>query len=215
MAKVLDPLRSSEARGKVGGLVYGTCRGAKTVRSKTAPSQKRSSAQYTMRGDMQTATRAWALLDETTRGLWDDYAATHGEIDWTGQTVYLSGFNWFTRLYARLFHFFGATISNPPGVASPDAITSFDAGAVAGGLHTTWTDPGQAGTYVQLFLVGPHSAGLRAKYEKSIFNCQEPAASAGKNIDGLSAGSYTLFARVIHSTRGLVSVMVSDVGLVT
>jgi len=215
MAKVMDPLRSSEARGKVGGLIYNTARSVKYVKTFTSPTQPRTKVQLSIRACMQLATRTWATLDQATRDLWIAYAAGHPEIDWTGTSIAKSGFNWYCRLYSRKNYFFETSISNPPGVSAPNAPTSFNAGEVAGGLHTTWVNPGQAGTYVQLFLVGPHSSGVQAKVEKASFNCQEVAASAGKNIDTLSPGQYTLFARIISSATGLTSVWVSDTGLVT
>jgi hypothetical protein len=94
-------------------------------------------------------------------------------------------------------------------------VVAFDAGAVAGGLHMTWTPGVTATDYFQAFLVGPCSQGITAKFEKAIYKTQEPITSGGVNLDSLSPGRYTVFARVLSSTTGLVSTMVSSFGDVT
>ena len=215
MAKVKDPLRSSEARGKIGGTIYNTCRGARYVKTFTAPAQPRTPNQLNVRGLMQRSTRAWRSISAVNRGLWDDYGAAHTEIDGLGSTLAKSGFNWFCRLTTRLLWRVKAQVDTPPSTAAPDTLIAFAVTGGAGQVVCTWTATAGSDKEAQFIQVGPHSAGVKAKRNKGSFMAYENGETGTKTISGLSPGSWTIFARIMDEDNGLISTYMSATGVVT
>lgn len=83
MAKVIGPLSSFEARGKVGSVVYGVWKGINTVRQMFIPANPNTQAQQNIRAAMKISVTAWQGLTPANKLTWDD--AIKGEP--------LSGFN--------------------------------------------------------------------------------------------------------------------------
>ena len=100
MAKVVGPLHASEARGKMGGLVFNSWRGFATVKAKHAPAQPRTQKQLLVRAICVICARAWQLL--TTQADWTTYANTHTLVDWTNTPKRLTGANWYVMLSTRV-----------------------------------------------------------------------------------------------------------------
>jgi hypothetical protein len=93
LAKVVNPLHSDEARGKIGGLIFNTSRGIRYVKSATSPSQPRTAAQLNVRSIMTTITREWKALTQVQRDAWATYADANPIPDWTGRPIRLTGAN--------------------------------------------------------------------------------------------------------------------------
>lgn len=214
-AKVLDPLRSSEARGKVGGLIYNTTRGTKYVKSKTAPAQPRTARQLYIRAVTQNFTRQWASLTQAQRDSWNDYAALNTEIDWTGQPQRKTGHNWYVRCQARLMDAGQANTTDAPSVSAPDGLFNFAAADGVAQSICTWSATAGTDYQVEIYRQGPISAGVVPKREKAAFAGRVTGESGTITITGLTPGTHAFWARVLDETTGLISTYVLDSAVVT
>src|SRR3972149_189454 len=215
MAKVLDPLRSAEARGKVGGLIYNTSRGAKYVKTFTSPVQRRSAAQLLIRSLMANTSRAWQAATPAQRTAWQNWANAHPVQDWTGNSRTLSGFNAYCKLNTTLALLGSAENDAPPSGAGPAAPTTFAAANGVGQSIVTWSAMGGTDKQVVIWGYGPHSAGLTAKIEraKTLDNANGEAATI--TITGLTPGLWTLWGRTVDEDDGQQSTLVSDTSTIT
>jgi len=215
MAKLMNPLLSSEARGRVGGLQVNTWRGIAFAKSNTSPAQPRSSIQLQIRAWTTYLTRKWATLEQSNRNNWNDYARDHPLIDWTGNPKRLTGLNWYVRCGVNLLRQNCALQSNPPTTAAPDAITNF--AAANGVLQSviTWTAYPGTDKLVEIWMVGPHTQGRLAKIEQAKYKNVAAGEAATITITGLQVGRYTFFGRCLDEDNGLTSVWVSDTADIT
>jgi hypothetical protein len=215
MAVVTNPLMSSEARGKVGGLQLNTWRGRAYVKANTSPAQPRSSLQLKIRAWSTQLVRAWQSLTQSARDSWNQYAADHPAVDWTGNPKRLTGLNWWVRNNIAAWMAGQTGYVSVPTVPAPDTPSDFAAAGGAGQIVTTWTDPAGDPAHLDIFSFGPHSAGLNGKIEKARHKAMANASTETETITGLLAGTYTLFARVIDDNTGLTGVWVSATAVVT
>lgn len=210
MAKLMNPLMSTEARGKVEGTIYNTWRGIRYAKSFTAPAQPRTSKQLQIRAYAVKVIREWAELEESQRTAWNEYAGYHPEIDWTSATKRLTGANWYLRLNTRLLLMGKSTISDPPTDSAPDPVAGLSASSNEQAITLTWTPYSGTDTTVDIWLVGPHSPGRKppiSRARHSVFAQGESAT--GVTLSPLTPGTYTIWARAISETSGLASPWVS------
>lgn len=214
MAKVVQPLMSLEARGKMGGLVYNVWRGLNTVKAFKSPVQPGSVDQLTMRAKLTDATRAWGSLSAANRQTWIDYADAHLETDWTGANKRLTGQNWFCRCYVLMALAGGAAPTAAPTAVAPASIVGAGLAYVAGPpkkITLTWTSPNAAGSYIQIWKTPALSAGRVPKFEmaEEIATIISTTASPYDVTNPITAGRYGYWARVIDNTTGLTSSYIS------
>jgi hypothetical protein len=215
MAKIKAPLFSTEARGRMGGLVYNTFRGISYVKAHTAPAQPRSQKVLQIRAWTIQLVRAWQALDAANIILWNQYAAAHPVLDTMNGTKRLTGANWFVLCNLQRLRMAAAPIATPPITAAPDAPVLF---AAANGILQsvcTWTSPGGTDKTFEIWLFGPHSLGLLPKIQKARYYSQTAAETGTATVTGLRPGRYTFWARVIDDDNGLTSTWVSDTADVT
>jgi hypothetical protein len=206
MAVVTAPLMSAEARGKVSGLVYNTYRGMATVKAKTAPAQPRTALQLKIRALCIQTARAWQLLDPGQRALWDSYAVDHPVINWSGNSMRLTGANWYQQVNVRGRLFQGATYDEPPIVAAPDPVTDFAIADGGGAIDVTWTTTGGEHDWVVLSISGPHSTGQQPRMPKARFTALVAVGTQTKELANLYTGTYDVWIATWNSESGLQSV---------
>jgi hypothetical protein len=102
MAKILSPFMSQEARGSVGGMTASKGRSGQILRSKRSPVQPRSYIQQQKRFLLQSLNHHFLTLDPTYITQWNDFAANWTVTDSLGQSIHLTGLNWFISLNTRL-----------------------------------------------------------------------------------------------------------------
>ena len=211
MAKVTSPHAGSESRGRVGGLVHNVWRGISYVKAASSPAQPRTARQLKIRAWTTMLVRYWGTtLSDAERGYWNDYAATHPDVDWTGNPKRLTGLNWFVRLSIRLLDLGQAIVRTPPAIAGPDAPAAF---AAANGILQsvlTWTVPTYAYVYINIYDTGVISKGQIPKMERAKHKAYGAASSGTQTITALSPGRHSFFARMIDVTNGLASPWVTD-----
>jgi hypothetical protein len=213
--KVMNPLMSSEARGRLGGIQANTWRGISYLKANCSPCQPRTSLQLKIRVWSTKLVRAWQLLNQAQRDSWNDYATTHPEIDWTGNPKRLTGLNWWVRnnIHAWLAGQVGYV--SVPTVPAPNTPDDFAAAGGASQAICTWTDPAGAAAHLDIWMFGPHSAGVLAKIERATHKAMANAATETETITALIAGRYTFWARVIDDNTGLAGTWISSSCTVT
>lgn len=169
-AKVVDPLRSSEARGKVGGLSYNTWRGIKTVKSCGQPTNQYTAARTEARRKLIYWSKRWQLLSDAQRALWRSYADAHQVPDWTGNPVRLTGHQCYVGLSVMQERCAITPTGNPPALSAPAAAAFFTATYNAGtGAVDFAVNSGDllSGQMVEVWKSGPHSAGRSPSIKES------------------------------------------------
>jgi hypothetical protein len=214
MAKVIAPLMSSEARGRLGGLVYNTWRGMSYAKAACAPSQPKSKKQLNIRAFGVRLARAWQGLTAAQRLGWQNYASLHLETDGMGTPKRMTGLNWFIRCNSRLLQQGLAISLTAPTVAAPASPLSFTSADGAGQSVLTFTSQ-PAGSQIWIQDDGPHSPGRKSLLTKAMFATTAPMTSGSYTLTGLGAGQHDLFARVVLASNGLASPWVTDDALIT
>lgn len=214
MAKVTGPLHSSEARGRVGGLVYNTYRGISTVKASSAPTQPRTSLQLRIRAIGVKLARLWQGLTTLNRTSWTTYATNHPETDSMGSPKRLTGLNMFTRLNSRLLQMNITTLTSAPSIAAPAPVLNFTAANGVGSSVLTFTSFGQ-GAQLWLHKSGPHSAGRQGSLLRASYATVVTATTGTFTLTGLTPGSWDLYARSVDILNGQASPWVSAPVVVT
>jgi len=213
MAKVTGPLFSSEARGRMGGLVYNTWRGVATVKAKIAPCQPRTSLQLNIRALMVNLSRLWAA--NVNQAAWNAYAYAHPVVDGMGNSVRSTGANWFCALGLRLLSIGEPIVALPPAIPAPPPVLGLALTPGASQISADWTSPDIDTTSVEIWFDGPHSAGRNGSLAKAKLKVRV-LSNAGPSVStGLLAGTYTVYARSLRRSNGLVSSYVSAICVVT
>ena len=215
MVKVLNPLNSTEARGRLGGIVYNTWRGINYAKTQTAPAQPRSARQLIIRAYTTALVRLWATLTANERKSWTDYANGHTETDGMGLTKRMTGLNWFVRCNIRLMDLSITPVKTAPSAAAPDPIVSYQALDGVLSSQQIWELGPGTNLMVDIFKFGPHSKGQFAKIERAKHDSYTAYEVDSLTISNLSPGRYTFFARIVSETNGLASPWKSDTADVT
>jgi hypothetical protein len=91
MAKIVGPLHSIEARGRVGGLVYNTWRGQSVVAAVGTPVIQHSGAQDSARAISTYLAQKWKTLSSARQAAWREKANRSFRSDWSGTPYRLHG----------------------------------------------------------------------------------------------------------------------------
>lgn len=205
MAKVVAPLQSAEARGRIGGLIYNTWRGMATVKMAKSPAQPRTVRQLLIRGLFTTYAQNWAGLTAPQRLAWNTYAQDHPLTDWTGQPKRITGMDWYIALNVRLLDMGKAAISSPPITLHPSVVVALVLTPAAGQISVAFTAVGGTDTTIDLWLQGPYSKGRIPKIERAAHKSYSAGETSPVVVSALVPGHYTVYARMISETSGLAS----------
>lgn len=215
MAKVTNPLFSTEARGKAGGIVFNTWRGIATVKIKKSPSQPRSARQLLVRAYLTQLSKAWAGLTDPQRLGWNDYATAHTNSDWSVSKLRSTGLNWYVALGTRLLLQAKALVATAPTAVAPAAPSNVVLTGGSGQISVAFTAYGGTATSLEVWKYGPHSAGITPSRVKARFNKYGPGETTPLVVTGLTAGLNTLYIRAVSETDGQVSGWVEASATVT
>ena len=112
-------------RGHASGLILSANAYGPSVKKFAAPIDPRTSDQQTYRSNLATVAPLWRTITSGQRSDWDDFAAAPPETDsdpW-GETVYLTGLQWFIRINTRLMAAGAATVNAPPAAVAATPVT--------------------------------------------------------------------------------------------
>lgn len=159
--------------GSVGGVVASHNKGGQYLRNRSVPTNPNSTGQQRARNYFGGAAIAWAALSAANRAGWEAYAAGTPVLNRLGESITLSGFNWYVAANAFIQQTGGGAISAAPSTpglttlgtitgatlseASGIAFATAGATATGGGCIASVGPPVSAG--VSSF-AGPYSAFL-------------------------------------------------------
>lgn len=109
----------SDARGSVGGVTASRNRSGAYLRKRVKPTQVPSDPRSRARADLASQASAWTALTDAQRAAWNAVATTWTGVNKLGETIKLSGFNWFTKANAT-----AALAGTGPFTTAPDTIPS-------------------------------------------------------------------------------------------
>lgn len=172
MAKVLNPLLSTDARGSVGGVTYSINRGIHTCRVKARPARRFRTTQPRNRAILGFTSTYYQELTANQRVAWEQWAQDHPQPDGFGSTFLLTGHQAFIKLNHTAIRLddWGAICADPPGSpidASIDALTVATGATLAGDIDLTWTfqGVGDAGDFVEQQIAGPFTSAAKQSVE--------------------------------------------------
>jgi hypothetical protein len=102
MALVIQPAGSIEASGKFSGTVYSRNRAGQYIRGYRIPVQPRTNRVTQVRFDFQAMNRQWQNQPQSVRDAFNDFGDTWGVPGRLGNTIKLTGQNWYIGLNTRL-----------------------------------------------------------------------------------------------------------------
>ncbi len=114
MAKCKDPFGAREARGSVGGITASRNSMGQVLRCKASPVQPRTSSQQSRRYTFQKLNRAFQNLSAANIQSWIDFASSWPVTDVFGDSINITGMNWFISLNSRLDAIGVSLHENPP-----------------------------------------------------------------------------------------------------
>lgn len=208
MAKVIGPLHSTEARGRVDSLVYNTWRGIRYVRAYVAPQFGTPDPRAAQKARVGIATLAWPNLTPAQRLSWGHYADQHPRIDWTGIPIRITGFDAYVSLSVRVQRLAATPLATPPSTPLPYPISTLTLSQVANAIRCAWTYPTQPTPhtyYLQLRQGGPYSAGRQPPFDHSVIKAHELINSSPHDLAFTVSGHYGIWGRVVDLTTGEVS----------
>jgi len=149
------------ASGSVGGMTYSRNRYGVYIRTRALPVNPQSANQVVIRNFFSSVAAAWLTITQAQRNGWTTYAANVPRTDPLGQSVFLTGLNWYistnvlrlqanlTRLDTAPVIFSMASLTQP--VATPGPTTT----SVAFTNSDLWAT--QVGGFLSVFLSAPQS----------------------------------------------------------
>lgn len=215
MAKVKLPFLSQRALGSVGCLTASESKQNATMRLRVSPTQPKTSSQLAVRAILAAVSALWQTASASQRSDWADYAANHPVTDTLGDTVYLSGHQWFTKCNALLGDAGFSAVLDCPITAAPAAPTNFAAADGVLQSSISWTALGGTDKTLQIWRQGPISAGVTPDIRKASVAAYQPGQTTPKVVTGLSPGRHVFWARTIDEDNGLASPYVSDEATIT
>lgn len=151
-------------KGSIGGTTFS--RGKMGVTAKRRPSavNKDTYFQGVARGNMSEISKLWqSALDETERAEWNAFALSNPSVNAFGDTVYLSGAMWYSKLNAVLRRLGSTLLTSPPPSIVVSSLTDVILSASAGTSPTITVEPtpSSLGTNeeVYIWISYPASAG--------------------------------------------------------
>lgn len=159
---------AAEARGKLGGVIFSRNRGGTYVKNFAAPVNPDTLRQQDVRSDFARLVADWGtVLSEAERDGWRDYALANPVLNSLGQSILLTGQQWFVKVNAPLLQAALAPVDPaPPLGAGPPPDTAFQILSASAASQTVsigfdvlqpWV--GVTGSAMLLYMMKPTSAG--------------------------------------------------------
>jgi len=208
MTRLISPLFSEGARGKVGSLVYSIRRGTYYVRKNSAQTHPNTQSQLQHRAIIAKVTKNWNNLSDQERKTWYNYANEHTIPDWTGEPKRVQAQAWYIKFNSRLERLNQTERRTAPENAAPSAprLTS----TTTKGLKVTisWTIPSQPTNHqykITIWRAGPNSAGRLPRRERAriIANVNKEAETYEDLTP--SPGTYAYWLETIDTVEGTYS----------
>lgn len=99
---LIKPTLLGPASGKLAGAVFSHNRSGQYLRRLVTPVNRRTDAQITARANLTSGGAAWRALDEEERASWNAYAANVPVINRVGDSVHLTGSQWYSGMFSKM-----------------------------------------------------------------------------------------------------------------
>jgi hypothetical protein len=208
VAKVIGPLHSTEARGRINALVYGTWRGVRYVRSFVEPQFKAPDCRIDQKIRVGNANAAWKLLSDADRATWHAYAQAHPRIDWTGVPIRISGYNAFVSCFTISTRAGGTPLTLAPSTPCPFPLIQLTCSQLDNSVWLGWFHPytPTAHTYlVQILRTGPISLGRQPDHHHASIIGHYPIETYPIEDPLTLSGRYGYWGRVVDQDTGEIS----------
>jgi hypothetical protein len=212
---IISPI-FGEMRGKLGGNVYSRNIGGPYVRMHAVPTNPNSARQQSTRNWLATCAAAWnGTLTAGQRAQWNEFAETHSALNSLGQTIFLTGLDWYTKVNSRLLDAGLTPIAEPDNLPVPDGLLTMALTlASATSASIAFTPELPSGACIVAWGSGPITAGSDPNFRQHRLIGYSAADQVTPAVFTLP---YTINAGVdlkvyvgVMGENGRVSVMLSD-----
>jgi hypothetical protein len=191
MALILAGGGITDIRGSVGGTTFSRSKFGITARAKTSPVNPRTPKMGLAKTRLASNSRGWSnALTQGQRNAWNAWALTQPQTNAFGQTSYLAGQHWYTKLNTNLQIIGGAALVAPPASASypgPNSITITVNHAIGTPYLVHVDSPALPGTPI-IRIFSSHSISPGIGYARSILRDMGSAAiGAGPGVFDVNA----------------------------
>jgi len=193
MAKVVNPLLSTQASGKASGMIFSNSRGQDIVRRGLRPTGRFLYSQEANRTRLGFLSRQWGRLEVAERVAWEAYAGEHPVMNKFGQAIILTGANCYVKLNHTAIRLGGdAALQVDPPLDDPVAgLSSLSAseGVAEGGVTLVWTHigTGVATDFDEVQMAGPFgSPAINAVQNKFRYESQVAGNILTVEVTGLT-----------------------------
>lgn len=200
-----------ELSGHIAGNTFSRNKGGLYVKRTAHPTNPNTARQQELRTLLSHGSGIWAVLDETQRVAWRNYAAANPRVNRLGETFFLSGHQMFIALRSAAVDAGFPAIDAPPVEPAPAPLLTLEAIAVGAtaDLALTWTAPATIKGRLKSWLSAPGSAGLSPNIRQCRLGGYSAAAPTSPTTIACPANfikgmTYTVYASVI-SAEGLES----------
>lgn len=185
-----------DGRGKVGGHVASKNRGGSYIRTKTTPTNARTSYQQAIRATFGSLAQAWRGLLEAERQAWNAAVADYAKTDIFGDLRNPSGINLYQKLNNNLISVGLTAISSPPLPQAVPAvvISQVNAYDTDQTVSVVFAPTVPADTKVKVFATAPFSPGK--SFTKNAFRQIGVLASAATSPADISTMYLAKFGQV-------------------
>ena len=218
MAKFTPGPFVSAVSGSIGGTTFSRNRGGQYTRARAVPITSTTAEAIAARARLSTASSAWQGLTAGQRTAWAFWADANPTTNTLGMSITLTGQQAFVGNHTRLSLAGAATLTAPPIVPAPDALTSAvqDGDIGAGDVDLTFAaTPLAAGVHIWLLAAVVNSSGINFVQNLLRFVATSPGAqiSPWDNQSDIETRLGTLVVgqtlivmpRVFDSATGLIS----------
>lgn len=203
-------------RGSIGDLTFSHNKGGDYCRLRSTPTNPNSSRQQSTRAHLGMCAAYWSNdLDPAERAQWTLYASLNDWINALGQTIKLTGLDWFCMLNARLLDAGIAIVDTPDDPSAPNGfLTMAMTIASATTVDIAFTPGLPGGGAVQLWGSGPIGEGQNPNFRQMRLVGYSPADQATPWTATLpwtmQANTDLKVYAAIMSEYGRISVMLDD-----
>ncbi len=214
MWAIYSPIHG-EMRGKLGGNVFSRNKGGPYVRMHATPTNPNSARQQSTRAWLAQCSSLWnGTLTPAERAQWNEYAETHSALNALGQTIFLTGLDWFAKCNSRLLDAGVSPITEPTDLLVPDPPSTVTPTMTdADTLSLAFTPELPSGAFAVLWGSGPITAGSNPNFRQMRLVGYSPADQATPWVADLpwtlADGQTIKVYACVMSAEGRVSVPLS------
>jgi hypothetical protein len=202
----------SQASGSIGGVTYSHNRYGLYTRARKTPTNPNSTAQIEARNRLAYFSTKWTLLSGVNRLLWAQWAAAVAKIDKMGQSIFITGKDWYVGLNSQRMLAGVAELSVPSSIYEysqmtlPGATVSASTDEVSVTFTNTNPWAGAVGGFLNVFrgrIVAPGINFYRGpwRYIGSVFGDSSPPTVPAEFELGLNiVANQAMFFRFVAQT---------------